>query len=179
MSGVGLPGGVRGLVEDDGRGRVEHAGGGQFLSHRGPAQQLRVERGTRRVDPGVQAVEAPRGPAQVEADRHEGDEDPDESCRHGRKAYGGAPPGEPLGPPVPWTAGSPGTSAVSPAPVPAGPAARSRRLRAPAQKRTPRYSAGITFVWRSTSRPPTRTVSPSEVKFRKKSAVTAICLVTV
>ena len=71
---LGLPGGVRGLVEHDRGGRVEHAGGGQLLGDGGAAEQLGVERGAGGVDPGVQPVEAAGGPAQIEADGDERDE---------------------------------------------------------------------------------------------------------
>lgn len=47
------------------------------------------------------------------------------------------------------------------------------------QNRAPRYNPGMTCVWRSNSRPPTRTFSPREVKLRRNSAVTAIRSVTV
>jgi hypothetical protein len=76
---------VRGLVQHDRGGRVEHARGGQFLGDGRPAQQLRVQGGAGGVDPGVQPVQASRRPAQVEADGDEDDEDPDEGCGHGPK----------------------------------------------------------------------------------------------
>ena len=78
---LGLPGGVRGLVQDD-RGRgVEDPGGGQLLGDRGTAQQLRVQCGAGGVDAGVQPVESSRRPAQVEADRDEDGEGPDRGLR--------------------------------------------------------------------------------------------------
>lgn len=104
---IGLPGGVRGLVQHDGGGGVQHPRGGEFLGDRGAAQELGVEGRPGGVDAGVQPVEAAGGPAQVDTDGEQRHRDPDQCGGHGRQGYaagngrGDAPGREPSGGPPP------------------------------------------------------------------------------
>jgi hypothetical protein len=57
------------------------------------------------------------------------------------------------------------------------PACDDEVVRARDQKRTPRKNPGMTFVRRSTSRPPAETRSPREVTLRMKSIVSGVTMV--
>src|SRR5215470_12302851 len=81
---------VRGPGDEQARRRVEQAAGGQFERDGAAPDQRRVERGPRRLHPGVQPVQPARAPRHVDADQDRGHDDDDDPAQHGTPRSPGA-----------------------------------------------------------------------------------------